>query len=467
MEALDQTVERAAAGEHERPLLGGADKAELHLYDREEWKLACRIATSKGMAKSELLPRFLLHICQMSLRGREDEITEQRIGMLIFNRPAGYNPGEDNIVRSYARTLRKRLEDYFAQEGSGERMRVTIPRGGYVPVFEAMAPSANTSPHQTGVPHLPQPLLLKEDAEVYLPESKPAFVAQLGSRPFIWMVALMGMLIGTMLAFTIWFAWTAHGSDDTASAALPLWSQLFQSNRETLIVPADSGLGILENLSGRSITVEQYANGSYLNELATGRIDSGNFTDIGRQRYTSVVDVNIVARLSGLPNYRLGRTQIRYARSMTADDFKSSNAILIGSKHTDPWVALFDHSMEFSLEYTSAVDESFIVNRSPKIGEQKIYRNSAAGTSGPTYGVIAYLPSLDGSGNVLILQGLNMAGTEASAEALFNPRLIQPALKLATAKDGSLRPFEFLIETSSVGATSPQAHILATRIHTN
>ena len=116
------------------------------LDGKPEWQLALRIAASKGLSKSDLLPRFLLFICERTLTGNSHEISEQRIGTQIFNRPLDYNPGEDNIVRSYARLLRKRLDEYFLQQGSHEPLRIEIPRGGYVPVF---GPSTTSSVAET------------------------------------------------------------------------------------------------------------------------------------------------------------------------------------------------------------------------------------------------------------------------------------------------------------------------------
>ena len=46
----------------------------------------------------------------MHLTGRDSELTEQRIGEWVFERPEGYRPGDDNIVRNYARLLRQRLD---------------------------------------------------------------------------------------------------------------------------------------------------------------------------------------------------------------------------------------------------------------------------------------------------------------------------------------------------------------------
>src|ERR1700679_986003 len=119
------------------------------LSDMEEWHLACRIAASKLLCRSDLLPKFLLHICEQTLMGNSHNISENRIGIHIFNRPTDYNPGEDNIVRSYARTLRKRMDEYFESEGSHEPLRIVIPRGGYVPIFVTNADSGHDDPGES------------------------------------------------------------------------------------------------------------------------------------------------------------------------------------------------------------------------------------------------------------------------------------------------------------------------------
>jgi hypothetical protein len=245
-----------------------------------------------------------------------------------------------------------------------------------------------------------------------------------------------------------------------------VWKQLFQPDRNTLIVPSDSGLGILQNLSRHLVSVEQYANGSYVSEMPLpAGVDARNFNDLARERYTSVVSLNIASQLTRLPEFIPDRAQIRYARSITAEDIENSNVILLGSKHTNPWVSLFEKRLAFRLEYTPEVDASYVLNEHPAGAEQKMYRNSTDANSNVTYGTIAYLPSLDGPSHVLIVQGLNMAATQAAADLLFNGQAIQAVLKQATQRDGSLRPFELLIETTSIGATAPGAQIVATRIY--
>ena len=95
-----------------------------------------RIIASLAFAKCERLSSLLAYVCDLALNGRVKEINEQRIGEAVFGRPRNYDSSIDGIVRTQASRLRQRLELYFREEGLDEPIRVIIPRGGYVPVFE-------------------------------------------------------------------------------------------------------------------------------------------------------------------------------------------------------------------------------------------------------------------------------------------------------------------------------------------
>src|ERR1700761_5004536 len=110
-------------------------KPDLSPLQEQRWLLAQRIVASRSFSKSVLLSRFLLYVCEREITGRIAEITEHQIGVQVFGRRPGYHPGEDNIVRSYARQLRQRLDQYFLEEGRAEELRLSIPRGKYVPVY--------------------------------------------------------------------------------------------------------------------------------------------------------------------------------------------------------------------------------------------------------------------------------------------------------------------------------------------
>jgi hypothetical protein len=111
------------------------------------------------------------------------------------------------------------------------------------------------------------------------------------------------------------------------------------------------------------------------------------------------------------------------------------------------------------------VDQSFVRNNHPTGTESPRYFNGTDDTGNQTYGVIDYLPGLDGSGHTLIIQGLNMAATQAAADILFNPAVMKPILQKASLPNGDLKSFELLVETKSIEANAPEAHIIATRFY--
>jgi hypothetical protein len=435
-----------------RVLEEAGPQVEDDLYFREEWKLACDVAASRGLSRSSLLPKFLLYVCEQSLRGNSRELTEQRIGTFIFNRAPDYNPGEDNIVRSYARTLRRRLDDYFETEGRNATMRIVIPRGGYVPTFECVKPTPDVSTNS--------PVTLPVLREAPLPQG----AATMSYSKRFGAAALLGFLLGVVLSACVWITLRQTGVNRLQSPSHPIWAELFRQNHNSLIVPADSGLGILQNLSGQTVSLQEYVNGDYVTDtkLPPG-INPGALADLRQQRYTSVVDLDITTRIMQLPEVSASRTEIRYARSITTEDLKSSDVILIGSVHSNPWVALFEDKLNFKLQYLPEVDQSYVLNSRPVGNEQKQYLNGTSQTSNQTYGVIDYLPNLDGSGHVLIIQGLNMAATQAAADTLFHADAMKAILKQALRPDGTLRGFELLIQTRSIGATDPGSQIISTR----
>ena len=114
---------------------------EFQPADEECRALLARILASPEFQRAPRLRAFLNYVVDRKLAGAPEDVTEVLIGHRVFGRPASYNPGDDSIVRTEARTLRQRLERYFASEGSPEPVILEIPRGGYLPVFRPRAES--------------------------------------------------------------------------------------------------------------------------------------------------------------------------------------------------------------------------------------------------------------------------------------------------------------------------------------
>ncbi|MGA2735970.1 MAG: hypothetical protein ABSG65_00810 [Bryobacteraceae bacterium] len=97
-----------------------------------------KILASHAFAGAERPGRFLRFIVGQALVG--NHLKETLVGVEVFGRKPGYDPRLDGVVRVEAVKLRSRLKDYYETEGGDDLVRIDLPRGGYLPCFEA-APS--------------------------------------------------------------------------------------------------------------------------------------------------------------------------------------------------------------------------------------------------------------------------------------------------------------------------------------
>lgn len=429
------------------------------LQEDPRWCLAQRVVVGSPFARSPLLSKFLLFVAAETLEGRGNEITEHQIGVQVFDRRPGYSTIEDNIVRNYARQLRKRLAEYFAGEGSAEILRVDIPVGGYVPVF---FPASESLPAE-GVRALPLAI------SVHAGSTASAGTAQVLEQKRNWLAWVLGAsAIAVYSALLVWLTWFAATQPRVsllpADPTHALWSALFDGPANCYIVPADAGFNLLEDLSRRPLPLADYIKGDYL-EMPLAGVDAHSAEDLRSQQFTSFVDFQTVAALARLPEYNPQRNFLRFARDLRIDDMKNANAVLIGSVGSNPWASLADSSANFHILYRQGMQGATIVNLNPQAGEASSYESHWSEPAHETFALIAFLPNLGGNGRLLLLQGLDVAGTQAAAEALFHPTAIASILKQATRPDGSLRCFEILLRSTSIESNATGTSVVGSRIY--
>lgn len=97
-----------------------------------------RDALKSILASSEFrsvpqLRAFLNYVVCAVLDKRVDEIKGYTIAVEALGRDPSFNPVTDPIVRVEAARLRRRLSDFYEGSGNAEPLRITIPKGSYVP----------------------------------------------------------------------------------------------------------------------------------------------------------------------------------------------------------------------------------------------------------------------------------------------------------------------------------------------
>lgn len=113
-----------------------------------------RVCASPQFAASERLKAFLRFVVGQTLAGRARELKEYTVAVAVYERGTDFDPKIDSIVRSEARRLRTHLDAYYAGPGSGDPIRIAMPRGGYATTVQRQptaAPSAVTT-HESASP---------------------------------------------------------------------------------------------------------------------------------------------------------------------------------------------------------------------------------------------------------------------------------------------------------------------------
>jgi beta-glucanase (GH16 family) len=102
----------------------------------EEHEELSRLLALPEISRSANLVRLLSFICEKYFEGKAVEIRESAIAVQALGRKKdAFDSQADPIVRVTARTLRKRLEDFYRHEGRGHAVQLVLPTGQYVPRF--------------------------------------------------------------------------------------------------------------------------------------------------------------------------------------------------------------------------------------------------------------------------------------------------------------------------------------------
>jgi hypothetical protein len=407
------------------------------------WELVQRLASSLAFLKSRRLREFLLFVCERAIRDPENVVREQEIGVVVFGRPADFDPSEDTLVRVQASQLRKRLLQYFAAEGAAEPIVIEIPKGTYMPVFRPReAPVVEPAPAEAPPP----------------------------AKGVDWRL-ILGPVVVLLAAACVWLFMQnreLHGRLNDGGEPRPsvdrLWKQMF-GDRHTYVVLSDGTLTMFEDLLHRQLSPTQYQRQQF-KSMAEEQFTDPNTLDFARKlmnrQFTSMADVGLALRVTRLNAAHGIPTDVIFARGAATQHFKSHNAVLAGPRRANPWIELFEGKMNFRSRFDEEARMSHIDNVVPRPGEDKTYdvRWDRLG-----YCRVAYLPNLDMAGGVLILSGTDMSSTDAGAEFISSERWVQPLLAtLGTTAEGTIPYFEVLLRAQLVLGAAPSFEPIAHRV---
>jgi hypothetical protein len=249
-----------------------AKRAELEAVLRSEY-----------FVRAPMLAHLLSYLCEKLFAGEASQIKEYSVGLEVFHRGSSFDQDADSIVRVEANRLRKRLADYYAGAGAGNRLRITIPLGQYVPEFKYSAlPQQEPAPAMTGA------------VPVSLSKTDSAKILQAGDRfglsglRWLWLVAgaaTLLMVLGGAWLFQRQIKQTPASVAENQSPAQPAEAQLGPPTGAEIRILAGEGRSFVDH-AGKLWNADAWFNGGTAVKSAVqhiGRTQNPDFYRSSRQ----------------------------------------------------------------------------------------------------------------------------------------------------------------------------------------
>jgi hypothetical protein len=163
------------------------------------------VLRSRTFSKNPRLAALLEYLCHRCFAGQAETIKEFNIATDVFGRPADFDQSQDAIVRVEMHRLRKKLKEFYAEEGREEPIEIVIHSGRYLPEFVTREPAVVEAPQ---APASPGPRWVE-----------PSLPLGHSLRYRMWLGAglTMAVLLATALVFAV--LWRGRAADNPSTPA--------------------------------------------------------------------------------------------------------------------------------------------------------------------------------------------------------------------------------------------------------
>jgi hypothetical protein len=401
-----------------------------------------RILRSATFRNASMLQQLLQFLAARAFDHGSEVLKEYTIGVEALSRPQDFDPKTDTIVRVQIHRLRQKLKEYYDSDGSRDPVLVDIPKGHYVPSFEALAaPEAD-------VDHAEAPLL---DARVSVAASflgngshakavpQSSAVASASAPPRTGRILLAVAVAGAVFAAGFCIgdlrrhnekevsALNAEAAARQADPVRAFWTSLLGNDTSPVIAYADA-VFLLDDSNDlfrfrrgasddRGALVDPHVAQQFASNPAlvarAGQLYYEN-------AYFGAGDAKGLAILTNLFGQMGIKPIIKPSREITPDDLKQHNVIMLGSSFQNFAVAQLSNTGDFSFRNPDTHLEEWrgmIVNAHPGPNEAPIYRTERDPVTQvlkTDYSLVTIQPGVVPGRYIATLGGLDTTGTEGA-----------------------------------------------------
>lgn len=390
------------------------------------------------------LQQLFQFLADKAIAGSAEGLKEYTIGVEAFGRKQDFDPKTDPIVRVQIHRLRQKLKEYYDAEGSHDPILIEIPKGHYLPSFEALTASvADVNPgsaaqRETGVSaETPFPGHRVEDGGPGAPGERSLISRLFSSRAAAIAAAVVvvfatGFWLGSRHLRNLAGVEIASSSSEltpgkSADPVKVFWAA-FLGNDPAPIVAYPDAVFLLDDSNdlfrfrqgasdSRGALVDPHLARQFASNPSLVAKAGQLFYENG---YTGTGELEGVAMLAGLFG-RMGlKPTIKSSREITRDDLKQHNVILLGSPFQNIAVAQLVTGGDFTFENPDSRREQWrarIANAHPRANETSTYRTERDATTQvlkTDYSLISIQPGIDPGRYIAIMGGLDTKGTEGA-----------------------------------------------------
>jgi hypothetical protein len=380
-----------------------------------------RIVASTAFRGSHRCTGFLEFVVTRALHGDAENLKERTLAVELFGRNAAADLTDDSIVRVGAREVRKRLAQYYVEEGAHDPIRISLPAGTYVPVF-----------HETGPEH--------GVAAVAEPLRAPIPAATRVRRFWPWLAGLGLILLAGALA-----AWILLNRSPAAFESF--WQPAFGQNAPIVIAMAHP-LVYHPDTRANLLTEQQHGPEElpFQRPVDTALLKGSDFVPVYDQ-YTGFGDTVAALRLAVLFSQHSRGVRVRLASKLEFNDLRDSATVLVGA-YTNRWTTELTRDFRYRFQYTGSNLPCIVDSANGQSRWEPVKRDN--GSSNEDYIIVARLANSPTGRLVVIGAGLTQYGTEEAGRILADPDALTRILKQLPA-NWRQKNLELVLHSKIVG----------------
>lgn len=428
-----------------------------------------KVLRSQTFQGSENLISLLNYLVRDVLSNPDVHLKEYTIATEVFGRGNDFDPRTDSVVRVQAKRLRTKLQEYYETEGKSDRILIELPKGHYKVVFSYL--------QQSDVAIFPQ----ESVAEIKeIPADPPIKAEVIPVRPpknDSWKIVLIATtIILAVVVAALGYSnlslrkqvQTTSNDDDFQGA---LWEPFLKSNAPTLAVLSNPAVyRFLNNSDPDAVVKESMGMGQdqtdkvaeALKHKLVMRQGGAPRLVLSTYAYTGIGEAIGLYHLTNLFRSSGKGLTLKQSRTLSAEDMKNHNVILLGSAWVNEWVEKLPIKEDFTYSINATIE-----NNNPLPGEEREYKpkfNSITGEVEEDYALITVKPGVTDEHRLMILAGVLSEGTQAAAEYVTRKEhlnLLNQRLQQMMGSEGVPKYYQVLLKVNVDNGIPTTVSVLA------